>query len=143
MKVSDVMSRNLKTTRPEKTIREAAKIMNRYRIGSLVVVSGVSLSGIITERDILKAFASGMAPGTKVEDVMASGVVTVGPDESLQKAAELMSRNGIKRLPVAESGQCVGMVTVTDLILRQKKFLSELRPLLSRKRKTLDREKKR
>lgn len=142
MKVSDVMSRNLKTIRPEKTIRDAARIMNQYRIGSLVVVSGISLSGIITERDILKAFAEGAEPGTKVEEIMSTGVVTIQPGESVQKAAEIMVENGIKRIPVASNGQCVGMIAATDLILHQKKLLSDLVPLLSRKRKALDMKKR-
>ncbi len=138
MKVKDVMCRKLKTITPDKTIQQAAKIMNRYRIGSLVVESGIMATGIITERDILKAFANSLPPSTKVSEVMTEYVVTISPDANLEDAAKEMVENNIKRLPVVERNRAVGIVTSTDLVSCGGKLINKLRPLLTRKRKLLE-----
>ncbi len=129
------MSRRLKTITPDDNIQQAAKSMYFHRIGSLVVVSGIVLSGIITERDILKAFAKRLSPSAKVKDVMSGYVVTVRPDASLEDASRLMVDNCIKRLVVVDESGCVGIVTATDIVSHQKDLMKELKPLLTRKRK--------
>ncbi len=134
MNVSDIMSKRLKTVGPDETIQKAAKMMYFHRIGSLVVVSGIVLTGIITERDMLKAFAKAIPPTTKVKDVMSGYVVTVRPDATLEDASKLMIENRIKRLVVTDDSGCIGIVTATDIVSHEKALMKGLKPLLTRKR---------
>ncbi|MBI4896114.1 MAG: CBS domain-containing protein [Candidatus Aenigmarchaeota archaeon] len=133
MKVKKVMNKNIKTITPDETIQNAAKVMNKYHIGSLVIVSGIMLSGIITERDILKAFAAQKPSTTKVSDIMTGYAVTIEPDATTEEAAALMVKNKIKHLPVVKDMRAVGMVAMTDLVSEGGTMIKKLAPLLKRK----------
>lgn len=137
MKVRKIMSKNLKTIEPSRTIRFAAQVMNKYGIGSLLVVDSFALAGIITERDILKAFAAEKSPDTPVKDVMTKKVITITPDGTLEEAAKLMLKNKIKRLPVCKDNKCFGIVTATDLIKHEDKFAERLVSLYLAPRKKM------
>ncbi len=117
LSVKDIMNKKVLTIEPDKTIREAAKIMNENDVGSLVVVKGEEVVGIITERDIVRAMAEGLNPDeTKVSDVMTSEVFTALPDTSVLKAIEMMRAHRIRHLPVVdEKGKLVGIVSLRDL----------------------------
>jgi CBS domain-containing protein len=95
------------------SIKEAAKIMSDKNIGSLVIVNGEKIKGIITERDILHNITD---VGKKVSSVMDDEVVTIEHDKTIDEAAILMTKNRIRRLPVVEDGRLVGIITSTDLI---------------------------
>lgn len=94
------------------SLSEAAKIMGSKNVGSLMYVSGKSIKGILTERDLLKNFSK----NTKISEIMSKDLITIGPDEELQAALELMNQHKIKRLPVVEDGKLVGIITATDLL---------------------------
>ncbi|MBM3304309.1 MAG: CBS domain-containing protein, partial [Candidatus Aenigmarchaeota archaeon] len=102
MLVRDVMNKDVKTIEPDSTVQEAAAKMARYSIGSLIVIRGGSLQGIITERDIMsKAVAKALDPSeTKVSDIMTKEVVMIAPERDVADAAEVMIERGIKKLPV-------------------------------------------
>lgn len=105
------------TIHPRAKIWEAAKLMSDCRIGSLVVVEGTKLLGIITERDILsKVVASRKSLDLEVAQVMSPNPITIHPRASLEHAVSLMNQHGIRRLPVVESGKLVGMLTSQDLV---------------------------
>jgi len=93
------------------SLAEAAKIMGTKNIGSLIFSSGGEVKGIVTERDIMKNFSK----NEKVSKVMATKVITIKPDETIDRAMELMRDNKIKRLPVTEGRKLVGIITLTDL----------------------------
>ena len=131
------MSAKLKTIEPDETIRFAAQLMSKYGIGSLIVVNSFELSGIITERDILKAFADGKEPETAVKSVMTKKVITITPDTSLEEAARLMRKHKIKRLPVCRDNMCVGIVTATDLMKHEDKLAGGLVSLYTAPRKKI------
>ena len=117
MKVREVM-RPARTTEKDQTVKKAAQIMTESRIGSLVVVSGKKIIGIITERDILsKVTALGrQSDKVYVDDIMTSKVLTISPNSYLDDAVYIMIQNKIKKLPVVESGELVGIITSTDIV---------------------------
>jgi len=129
MLVKEAMKKDVKTIRPSDTIKDAAVLMNENRIGSLVVISGTgAVTGIVTERDILTdVVAAGKNPeDVKVEDVMTKDLITISPEKSLEDAADLMTKNKIKKLPVIEGGKLVGIITATDLICYEKKLIEKI-----------------
>jgi len=134
MLVKEVMNRAVKTVRSTDTVKSAAQLMNESEVGSLVVVSGTGeVIGIVTERDILiDVVATGKsADDLKVEDIMTKELVTVSPDNSLEEAADLMTKNKIKKLPVVVGGKLVGIVTATDLIAYENKLIEKIATILT------------
>lgn len=123
------MSTQLEMVEPDDTIKRAAVVMNKHRVGGLLVQKGHELKGIITERDILKAFAKGVKPATAVKEVMTKDVMTVDENSSLEDAAKIMLNYGVKRLPVVSKGRCVGIVTATDLIAYEEHLIDRMSEL--------------
>ncbi|HEX9376427.1 MAG TPA: CBS domain-containing protein [Actinomycetota bacterium] len=115
MKVSEVMTPAAVTDRADDTLAEAARKMWQQQTGSLVVTDGDELLGIITERDILKAVATGVPLDTRVSDVMTKEVVTAHPGMSLREAAAIMTEKWIRHLPVVDRGSLVGIMSQRDL----------------------------
>src|SRR5256714_12594316 len=96
--VGDVMTRNLLTVEQETTLTEAAAAMTGRQVGAVLVVSGGRLTGILTERDVLRAVASGDVGGS-VADWMTHGPETVDADETTQQAGVVMIHRGLRPLP--------------------------------------------
>ena len=126
MRVSEVMTEATVTDRADDTLAEAARKMWEAQTGSLLVVDGDELVGILTERDVLKAIAEGRAvEGTKVSEVMTAGVETVGPGTSLRDAAKIMAERWFRHLPVVDGGKLVGIVSQRDLTAVLAEALNE------------------
>ncbi len=116
MKVSEIMTEAAVTDRADDTLAEAARKMWEQQTGSLLVMDGDELLGIITERDVLKAVATGRPlEGTRVSDAMTKDVVTVPPAMTLREAAAVMADKWIRHLPVVEQGRVVGILSQRDL----------------------------
>jgi CBS domain-containing protein len=113
--VADRMSRDLLATEPGASLREAAQRMVDRRVGSILVLEGERLVGILTERDILRLFARGELEA-RVQDVMTRNPETVEPDEPLAQARLVMLHGGFRHLPVVEAGRLVGMLSLRDLL---------------------------
>jgi CBS domain-containing protein len=114
--VSDVMSRASVTESQADSLTAAADRMWSKQTGSLLVMDGAKLLGIITERDVMKAVARGAdLDATPVSAVMTTTVLTVAPDASLHEAARHMATRWIRHLPVVDGGEIVGMVSQRDL----------------------------
>ncbi|MBI2075836.1 MAG: amino acid permease [Candidatus Aenigmarchaeota archaeon] len=118
MKVSSVMTKNIRTAKPEDSVKKVALIMNKYRIGDVVIEGNRKAIGIITERDILKKV---VALGRKPEDVkckaiMRRPVTTIDENSSVTDAIDVMAKKNIKKLPVTRDGELVGIVTATDIL---------------------------
>jgi CBS domain-containing protein len=98
------------------TLHEAARKMWKQQTGSLLVVDGDDLVGIITERDVLKAVATGTSLSeTRISEVMSKDVITVAPGASLREAAKIMADKWIRHLPVVDNGKLVGVLSQRDL----------------------------
>lgn len=115
--VNDIMTRNVVTIKPEATMHEAAIVMGKNHIGSLIVSRNKTPVGIVTERDFLtKILACGKDPvKEKVEDTMTCPLLTIGPKSKIKEAAQTMYKKR-GRLVVFESEELVGIVTASDLI---------------------------
>jgi CBS domain-containing protein len=116
MRVSEIMTNAAVTDQADDTLAEAAKKMWNQQTGSLLVMDGEDLVGIVTERDVLKAVAGGGSlQETHVSEVMSKDLVTVGPGTSLREAAKIMTDRWIRHLPVVDGGRLVGVISQRDL----------------------------
>lgn len=112
---------------PDDTVAEAAAKMWGQQTGSLLVMEGDRLEGIITERDLLRLVAEGKDPkAVSVRDAMSKNVVTIGPDTGLRDAAELMFQKWFRHLPVIDdAGKVVGVISLRDLLTVVARGLEE------------------
>jgi CBS domain-containing protein len=115
MKVSEVMTEAAVTDRADESLLQAAKRMWEQQTGSILLVDGEHLLGILTERDILRAVAEDRDLGTPVSEVMSRDLVTVDPATSLRDAARIMADRWIRHLPVVDGDRLVGVVSQRDL----------------------------
>ncbi len=106
------------TDSPDDTLTEAAAKMRQQQTGSLLVMEGDTLAGIVTERDVLKVVGEGQDPKTvSLRDAMTSDVVTIRPDTSIKDAAEIMFQKWFRHLPVTDdNGKVVGVISLRDLL---------------------------
>lgn len=117
MKVADIMTKASISDSATDTVKAAASLMWAQQTGSLLVVDGDELLGIITERDVMKSVARGLDPAeVTVDEVMTTDVVTVAPDVSLYEVARMMAARWIRHVPVVDDEGIVGMVSQRDLV---------------------------
>jgi len=117
-KLNKIMVKDIVTVKANATAKKAVEVMNEHEIGCLVVVNQGKPIGIVTERDMLKKFICELREPekTKVIDIMSKPLIAAAPKMSAGEAAKIMFERKIKKLPVVENGQLVGLVTLTDLI---------------------------
>lgn len=130
--VRDVMSKDVKVVRLDTLVREVVATMNKFDIGSIVVVQSTRPVGIITERDILKRIVEPcMAPETlRAREIMTSPVVTISATASIDEAAKIMARKKIKKLLVMDNEKLAGMLTFTDIVTHVPNMLGILEELV-------------
>ena len=117
MKVKDIMTRNVACLNPAATVLEAAQLMQKHNVGSIPVCDESGVVGIVTDRDIVvRNIAHGKDPGqTPVRDVMTSQVIAVGPETDIRDVFGIMSQKKVRRLPVVENNQLVGIIALGDI----------------------------
>ncbi|ERI92612.1 CBS domain protein [Clostridiales bacterium oral taxon 876 str. F0540] len=117
MKVKELMTKDVATLNADDSVEQAAKIMKEYNIGSVPVCEGENVIGIITDRDIaLRSVAEGEnVKNQKVREIMSSNPVVANPDMDIDDAARIMSERQIRRLPVVDNKNIVGIVSLGDL----------------------------
>jgi CBS domain-containing protein len=138
MKVKDAMNASVRTVKPDTKIMEVASLMTLYRFQGLPVLDDTGeLVGIIAERDLLHSLfpklenlmAEGMHSvdydkemgrykevlGLNVSDLMTANPVTVDPEMHVLRAATIMVKHNFRRIPVAENGKLVGMLSLGDV----------------------------
>lgn len=117
-KLRDLMTRDVEVARPEDTLRDCAEKMRSLNVGSLPVLDGQRLTGMITDRDIVvRAIAMGHNPETsRVRDAMSPEVFALNESASLREAAEMMKEHQVRRLPVVDDNQrLIGIIALGDL----------------------------
>jgi CBS domain-containing protein len=127
MKVSDIMTPATVTDAPDDTLSDASAKMCREQTGSLLIMEGDALIGIITERDLLRHVGEGGDPkSVSLRDVMTPDVVTITPETTIHDAARIMFDKWFRHLPVAtEEGRVVGMISLRDLLTLVAEGMSE------------------
>ena len=117
MKVSDVMTREVQTIRPDQTVQQAASFMLNADAGSIPVTEGERLIGMITDRDIaVRGIAKGYGPDTPVRELMTNDVICARDDENVEEVATKMSEAQVRRLPVIDADdRLCGIVSLGDL----------------------------
>jgi len=122
MKVKDLMTKDVATLNADDSVERAAQLMKQYNIGSVPVCEGENVIGIITDRDIaLRSVAEGEnVKSQKVREVMSSNPVTANPQMDVHDAARIMSERQIRRLPVVENSNLIGIVSLGDIAVESK-----------------------
>ena len=131
MTVSDIMTDAAITDAPYDTIAQASAKMWQQQTGSLLIMEGDRLAGIVTERDVLRTVAEGKDPATSsLRDIMTTDVVTVSPDTRLKDAAAIMFEKWFRHLPVVTGdGKVVGIISLRDLLTLVAQGMEDPEPL--------------
>jgi len=119
IRVGDCMRKEVVTLKEDSTVMEAANLMKNHSIGSVVILRDETPVGIVTEGDITyKVVAEGRDPRkTLLKEIMHSKLKVIGPNELIEKVAEKLRDEGIKRLPVvSDKGKLIGIIGETDIV---------------------------
>ncbi|WP_088294136.1 CBS domain-containing protein [Bacillus mycoides] len=118
--VRELMSTHIVHCTPLDNVYEAAVKMKEESVGLIPVIENKQVVGLVTDRDLVVRGIAEKHPGSnQITNVMTTNIVAVSPDDSIEKATELMAQYQIRRLPVVESGQLVGMLALGDLAIRK------------------------
>ena len=127
MRAIDGVRRSGVSISPDRTMREAATIMDEAGVGALAVVEEGVLVGIVTDRDLVRrGLARGLRGDARVDAVMTAPVVTIEADSDLHEAFGLFRTHALRRLAVVRGGSFAGMLTVDDLLIDLAGELNDL-----------------
>lgn len=116
-RVREFVRRELVTVELQVPLDEVCRQMESQRVGAAIVVQDGTLVGIITERDIVRAMAEGVdAAKIPASDYMSRMLTTIGADETMGQAAQAMTSEQIRHLPVVEGGQLLGVLSIRDVV---------------------------
>jgi signal-transduction protein with cAMP-binding, CBS, and nucleotidyltransferase domain len=118
MPIEELARENVVSASPETSVPELAQQMRDENVGSVVIANDNIPAGIVTDRDLTTRVLAEEAASTDqtADDVMSTDLCAVGPDAGFYEAAEVMSENGVRRLPVCdENDELVGIITADDL----------------------------
>lgn len=106
---------------PNRAVCEAARALENNNIGAVLVIRNGKIVGIVTDRDLaVRALGPGLDPQTPIEKVMTANPVTLPSNASAEDALHLMKRHNIRRIPLVDDGNLVGMVTLDDLMISEE-----------------------
>ena len=118
MRVIDATRKAPATIPVYETITGAANMMNDRIVGALVVVDGERPVGIVTDRDlVVRAMARVRPADSRVDSVMTTELISIGPDADIHEAAQLFREHAIRRLPIISEDRVLGMITADDLLI--------------------------
>lgn len=122
MKVKDVMTKDVSYIKPDASIIEAAQLMQKLNVGSIPVCDQNGVVGMVTDRDIVvRNVAFGTDPqNTPVSNIMTTKITTTSPDADMNDISHMMARNQIRRVPVVEGKNLVGIVAIGDMAADQR-----------------------
>ncbi|WP_028402451.1 CBS domain-containing protein [Ectobacillus panaciterrae] len=119
--VREVMSTDIVFCTPLDNVYEAAVKMKEEDVGVIPIVENNQLVGLVTDRDLVVRGIAEKHPGSnQITNVMSKDLTCISPDDPVEKATELMARHQIRRLPVVEHGQLVGMLALGDLAVQNQ-----------------------
>lgn len=119
--VQEMMVRHVVVVPSTTTVAEAAQQMRDRNIGDVIVQDAPGVHGILTDRDIVvRSAAEGLSPDeVTVGDICTTGLTTLAPGDPVDRAVELMRERAVRRLPVAEDGRIIGVLSLGDLALER------------------------
>lgn len=122
MKISDIMTKNVAKLDVNDTVERAAELMKEYNVGSIPVCRSEKIVGIVTDRDItLRSVAEKQnIQKQTVSEIMTSNPVLGKPEMEVLDAARLMSERQVRRLPIVEGNNLVGIVSLGDLAVEPR-----------------------
>ena len=134
MLVRDVMSTEIVTVARDATLHEAVGELLEHGVGSVVVLDGGHPAGIVTEMDALEAVHEAGAPLTTVglDQFCEGAILTTEPDRTVQSVARRMADEGVKKFPVMDDLEIVGIVTMTDIVYHLSDLRAEAQRLVER-----------
>lgn len=119
--VKDIMTNQIILVDSSISVNDAAKKMENSEVEAIIVMEGNEPRGIITDRDFaIKIAAHAFPIDTPARRVMSTPIITIGPDEHISEAADLMSTRKIRKLPVIDDDKIIGIVTATDIVAQLK-----------------------
>jgi len=130
--VRDIMAKNVKTVRTDDSALDAVAKMNKFDVGSVLVVNGSRPVGIITSTNILKRVVEPRldAAVVRAKDVMSAPLITTEPDTSIDDAARLMAQKHVKQLVIMDREKLHGIVSTSDIVKANPTQLGILQELL-------------
>lgn len=132
IKIKDVMVKNVIVSEPSVSLQRAAKIMDQYGIGCLIVVEKDKIEGIVSRSDMIRCMAKGCdIRQTKLSEIMTKDVVVIDYDKTVNDAVELMKEHNIKKIPVLKKGVLVGIITTSDIIVVAPALIESVSNLIS------------
>ncbi|MFD1955090.1 CBS domain-containing protein [Paenibacillus thailandensis] len=118
--IKNVMTKDCVTATLQDNIYELAVLMKKHDTGFIPIVDGKRLIGVVTDRDlVVRGYAEKHSGSTSVEHVMTTEIETLPSDATADEAVELMAARQIRRLPIVDNGELVGIVTLGDLAVRE------------------------
>ncbi len=127
MKVADLSARPAVTISPDATVAQAATLMSRAGVGCLVVVEHDQLVGIVTDRDlVVRVLGTGVAPDVRIDSVMSTNVVAIDRHADIRDAISSFHHHAVRRMPVVDGDQVVGLVSLDDLIVALSKVFADV-----------------
>lgn len=130
--VRDVMAKNVKTVKTDDTVLNAVQKMNKFDIGSVIVISSGRPVGILTEKNILTRIVEPRMDAATVwaKDIMSVPLMTIEPTASIEEAAKIMVEKKISRLPVMKNNRIIGLISSTDIVKANPTQVAILNELL-------------
>jgi CBS domain-containing protein len=121
MRISEVLQAKgpeVITVSPETSVRELVSLLSERNIGAVLVSTAEqAVSGIVSERDVVRSLAGGAdVLDRSVQDIMTSSVETAQPDQTVHELAKLMTEHRIRHVPVLQNGDVVGIVSIGDVV---------------------------
>ena len=130
--VRDVMTKDVKVVGPDSSVHKVVAAMNKYNIGSIIVVQDDKPNGVISERDILRMVVEPcLSPETiTAKQIMTSPVITICESASMDEVVKLMAEKRVRKIPVMKKDKLVGIITYTDILSTVLSMISILGELI-------------
>ncbi|MCD1257930.1 CBS domain-containing protein [Paenibacillus athensensis] len=117
--VKEIMAKDCVSVTLQDNVFEIALKMKQHDIGFIPVVENKKLLGVVTDRDlVIRGYAEKKSGSTAVQEVMTEGIATIEASTTVDEAAKIMAKEQVRRLPVVENGQLIGVVAIGDLAVR-------------------------
>lgn len=119
MTVLDIARESVVTERPETSVADVVRTMQRETVSSVVIVDDDDPVGLVTDRDLAMLVLDGEfdAEGTPVSDVMPDELVTVDAEVGVYELVQLLSEKGVRRVPIVDDGELAGIISLSDVVV--------------------------